>query len=127
MVEPAQIQNFCAGELIESKGPIAAILSETKEYITEIDQGLQDSVGKHMCTDTCHCVELDLNRWDTSMQVELSKKASEGGVYVINDNENGYTSFEECYAAKKTLWEAQPDYVPINEDALELEKQLESL
>lgn len=63
---------------------------ETKDYIDRIDQGLEDSVGKYMCTSTCRCVELDVSKWDTSMAYELSRTDSS---YIINDPD-GYTSFE---------------------------------
>ena len=90
MVEPAQIKNFCEGDLSETKGPVAALLVETKDYISRIDNGLQLSVNKHMCKDTCPCPVIDITKWETTMQVELSK---DDGVYVINEV-GGYTSFE---------------------------------
>ena len=67
MVEPKQIKSFCQGELEETKGPVAALLVETKDYITKIDDGLQNSIGKHMCKSTCPCVELDVSKWETTM------------------------------------------------------------
>ena len=65
-------------------------MAETKDYISNHDAALEASIGKHMCKSTCPCVELELDKWETSIQVELSK---EGGHYKINDP-NGYSSFE---------------------------------
>jgi len=60
---------------------MGAFLIETKEYISKIDDGLQNSVGKYMCKETCPCVEIDVTKWDTSLQVELSDGKGE---YRIN-------------------------------------------
>ena len=117
MVEPEKIKDFCEDDLKDMKGPIAALMAETKDYISNHDAALEASIGKHMCKSTCPCVELDLEKWETSIQVELSK----GETYRINDPD-GYLTFENCYANKKTLWETTEDYIPIDKDALALEK-----
>ena len=40
----------------------------------------------------------------------------------MTDVAEGFTTFDQCYTEKRTLWETMPDYIPIDEEALELEK-----
>ena len=123
MVEPQSIKDFCEGTLTETNGPVESLLARSKEYIDKIDDGLQNSIDKHMCKETCPCVELDTNKWESWFQVILSQ---ENGEYRINDPD-GYKSFNDCYEDRKVLWQSQPNYEPIDEDALSMQKQLEDL
>ena len=67
-------------------------MAETKDYINNHDAALEASIGKYMCKSTCPCVTLELDKWETSFQVELSEI---GGEYRIGDP-NGYNSFTAC-------------------------------
>jgi len=93
--------------------------NETRDYIDSIDTALEESVGTYMCTQTCPCVELDFDKWESLMKVELASNTYLTGYTV---QEGGFETFEDCYADKKTLWNSLPDVERINEDALALEK-----
>ena len=70
-----------------------------------------------MCKETCPCVELDTNKWETWFQVILSQ---EDGEYKINDP-NGYKTFNDCYQDKKLVW-LQDAKEPLDENALSMQK-----
>jgi len=71
-----------------------------------------------MCTEMCPCAELDLDKWDSDMQINLRSDS-----YVHGElPEDSYATFDYCYQDKKTLWNVNENVKPVDEDALKLEK-----
>jgi hypothetical protein len=74
-----------------------------------------------MCKEYCPCERVDYALWTASQEEEFKTNPE----YNFDGGEGTFDSFIACYKEKKSIWQANEDLKPINEQVISVVKTLE--
>jgi len=100
------IKQFCTEQIstVDMNGIAKTVVDDINLYIDDIDTGIKESVGEHMCQGICKCVPVDLSMWDAKQEAEFINNP----IYNFEgegDNNDKYETFIDCYKEKAAVWE----------------------